>query len=535
MSATTPPVKSIPLSELYLDQENPRLDGSVESSRAALLGLLENNAGHIVTLAKDIAEKGLDPSQLPVVMKAGTRKYTVLEGNRRTAALKLLHNPEAGLGATGYGEAQKRALKKAAEASPNLVSEVRCVVVADREEAANLIEGRHTGERDGAGLVGWGPREQALFKRRMRGIDDPTLDVLEFVRAHGDLKPAELKKLRNAFTNIQRLIDDRDVRPLLGIEVVKGQVRTRYGRDEVLKGLRRVVLAAATDKLFNSRTMNETEERVAYVEAFAPEDRPDPNAATGELLRLADAPETRVLAKAGKKGMAPEAGKTTSLEGGSPAGEGETDGGDPKGRDTKASDDGPSAGRGKSGGEGAGEKKRREKGSTAGDEDAQGGEAPPSNKRKSILPAGNLHITDARVNEIYEELKRLQIKYFPNAIGVLYRVFFELSVDAYCDRNSISTSIMTNGHPKEKNLISKFRDVCDHLEAAGGKPVVKKLKSVRTVMADDGFLLGTIERMHQYVHGQTMSPGPSELRSTGVKAHPFFELVWPQPPDPPKR
>ena len=50
----------------------------------------------LLVLAQDILQNGLNPSDLPFVMPLNDdrKRYIVLEGNRRLAALKSLENPE---------------------------------------------------------------------------------------------------------------------------------------------------------------------------------------------------------------------------------------------------------------------------------------------------------------------------------------------------------------------------------------------------------------------------------------------------------
>ena len=54
--------------------------------------------------------------------------------------------------------------------------------------------------------------------------------------------------------------------------------------------------------------------------------------------------------------------------------------------------------------------------------------------RGALVPKSlNLHISNPKINKIFEELKHVQVKTCPNASSVLLRVFLELSVDAYLE------------------------------------------------------------------------------------------------------
>ena len=57
--------------------------------------------------------------------------------------------------------------------------------------------------------------------------------------------------------------------------------------------------------------------------------------------------------------------------------------------------------------------------------------------RGALVPKSlNLHISNPKINKIFEELKHVQVKTCPNASSVLLRVFLELSVDAYLEKFS---------------------------------------------------------------------------------------------------
>lgn len=90
--------KTINISNLLLDLDNPRFPRIVESQREALNLMIEIQSDKIELLASDIAKFGLDPSERLIVYKnelsEDPKSYTVAEGNRRLTALKLLQEPD---------------------------------------------------------------------------------------------------------------------------------------------------------------------------------------------------------------------------------------------------------------------------------------------------------------------------------------------------------------------------------------------------------------------------------------------------------
>ena len=81
------------IEQLSLDSDNPRIN-SASSQREALQKMVSEEPEKFVRLARSIVRHGLSPmDRLLVYRPKGTRNYTVLEGNRRAAALKVLVNP----------------------------------------------------------------------------------------------------------------------------------------------------------------------------------------------------------------------------------------------------------------------------------------------------------------------------------------------------------------------------------------------------------------------------------------------------------
>ena len=87
-------VLSLSIDQLLLDSENPRI-GAASSQREALQKLLDDQEDKLYALAESIVDEGLNPMDRLLIMKSedAAGKYTVLEGNRRAVALKILKNP----------------------------------------------------------------------------------------------------------------------------------------------------------------------------------------------------------------------------------------------------------------------------------------------------------------------------------------------------------------------------------------------------------------------------------------------------------
>ena len=86
---------TIKLNNLKFDAQNPRLP-------MRLQGVTDENKvidymvkyGNVTELMLSIGETGYSEAEPLLVVKEGTDKYIVVEGNRRLAALKLLNDSE---------------------------------------------------------------------------------------------------------------------------------------------------------------------------------------------------------------------------------------------------------------------------------------------------------------------------------------------------------------------------------------------------------------------------------------------------------
>jgi hypothetical protein len=124
--------------ELSLDAENPRLilSGGARPSDDSIIRQLHRE-GELSELLDSIASNGYLDFEPLVVFRSGAKgRYTVLEGNRRLAALKLFRSTEL---------AQKLEIqlpRMPPQLAPTL-NEVRVIRVASRKDARTFIAFKH--------------------------------------------------------------------------------------------------------------------------------------------------------------------------------------------------------------------------------------------------------------------------------------------------------------------------------------------------------------------------------------------------------
>lgn len=257
-------VVNVDVEKLHFDLINPRFP-ALSDQRDALHAFCDDaHAKKTVALAADIAERGLNPSELLIVIRAPRRgHYEVLEGNRRLAALKLLSLP-ARLADTSLSSAYKARLRNAAQlVDPLVLNKVPCRLLSSREEANFWIALKHTGQNDGVGVVEWNGEEAARF----RG-EDPALQILDYVKTHALLSQAAQRGLKKFHvTNLDRLLGDPDVRKALGLVIEQGTVSFLYPADQVLGGLTKVVEDIAKKDL-RVTAIKLKQDRANYIESI---------------------------------------------------------------------------------------------------------------------------------------------------------------------------------------------------------------------------------------------------------------------------
>jgi hypothetical protein len=150
---------------------------------------------------------------------------------------------------------------------------------------------------------------------------------------------------------------------------------------------------------------------------------------------------------------------------------------------------------------------------------------PDPSDRREVVPKGcPVNVTDNRIAEIYKELRTLKLDDAPNSIAVLLRVFLEMSVDHFLEKNGGTLKASDNGRMRWKKLDKKLKEVIDMLVSMNVPETqlaaVKRSVDVKTSPMN-------VELFHLYVHERFATPSPAELKAAWNNAQSLFERLWP--------
>lgn len=136
-------------------------------------------------------------------------------------------------------------------------------------------------------------------------------------------------------------------------------------------------------------------------------------------------------------------------------------------------------------------------------------------KFRLVLPSG-------KINDVFVELKKLDVTDYRHSVSVIFRVFVEFSLDNYLSKKQIQLPIK-NGKPDDR-LITKLKTVAKYMES-NGVMTRKELKPIEVAISDPNSLLAP-NTLNAYVHSPWMNPDPMNLKLAWANSELFIERMW---------
>ena len=252
----------VPIHRIHLNPINPRhdpLDGDAE----VIAELCKKEL--IGSLAKDIATMGaLSPLELlgVVPMEGNPGHFVCVEGNRRTCALLLLHDPSRA------PTAELQTLIKRIKINANIPKLIRVYVFPDFEAAKPWMDRRHLGDQDGVGTREWDTSQ----KTRASGSNTRTtakanllaLAVVDHLSSKNLINKSVREKIN--LTTLSRYLSTPGLRAILGLASAK-ELKYSHDAAEVEKVLLQLITDSITkqaDGTFRVNSRSNSEERLKY-------------------------------------------------------------------------------------------------------------------------------------------------------------------------------------------------------------------------------------------------------------------------------
>lgn len=150
---------------------------------------------------------------------------------------------------------------------------------------------------------------------------------------------------------------------------------------------------------------------------------------------------------------------------------------------------------------------------------------PKSTQRSYLIPKTcRLNIPERKINNIYRELREDLLldgssHSVPNAVGVTFRVFLEVSLDCYYKKRCGKTFTQQRPINEKIDEVTKFMEVNKIADK-------KQLRNIRIISSGNTNDILHIDRFHEYVHSGTIEPESSSLITKWDNVEDFFVILW---------
>ena len=396
----------------------------------------------------------------------GKKSYVSVDGNRRLVALKVLENPSLADGI--LNASQMKALKKEADIfAKDPIGEVEIVIYPDREVGTPWVARRHASGLEGRGQDSWGNEEKIRFDA-WRNDDDgtPEYQLLQFVRGHGSLTETEREQLHKfPLTTLRRVVTTDLAKEKFGYKILEGKIVTSIADDEFVKPFKRLMLDMThpdTKQRVKVDSLKNRQLQQAYFDKFTDSDLPSKAVKAVNSHTLGEKNQSATPAK--KSSSKSQSGTKSTKE--------------------------------------------------------------TTLERKKIIPNDCiLNITEQRIHDIYDELKKkLDSEVTRNACAVLLRVFIELSADDFLQRNPHVTVANSKGQPQDASLGDKLWGIATYA-ANNNLLTPDQAAIVKEGTEKDNFLAPKVKSMHAYVH-KAYTPLIGDLHAHWNNIESLMKVIW---------
>lgn len=150
-----------------------------------------------------------------------------------------------------------------------------------------------------------------------------------------------------------------------------------------------------------------------------------------------------------------------------------------------------------------------------------------------LIPSGlKCGLDNQRIHDVFNELRRLKVTEFPNAIAIMLRVLLELSVSHYIQRAGETRDLLEQHAAKKKNqtdwhpsLNQQLQFLLQHMNLPL-EPLERKGLNQFVSSKDTAFTLGSLDL---FIHNKNVLPTEPELRAIWGRIEPLMRIVLVEP------
>lgn len=452
--------ENISLKNLSLWDENARFPDKYfnKTEKELISYFCQQKNFKILDLAKSIVNEFDLPQIEKIVVYNVDGRNVVLEGNRRLTVYKLLVNPKL----IDDPSLAKKFNELRLKLNINEDFELECLVTEDLNEGYRYIERKHL---NGNNESGWGDTEKTHHKNRRGKANQIELFKLGIIKRIRILNiPESMKDQILGFgyvSTLWRILSSSPAWKRYGFDMNKdGSLRIKNKSfEEELKVIIVNILKRKDflGKTIDSRSLNKNEDKEDYLKSI-----------TKSNYKKAEIEIDKQKEILLDQGNSEEIIKTT--------------------------------------------------------ENVKIKINPKSTMRPYLIPKNfRLKINEVKINNIFRELRDDLLindsnKSVPNAVGVLFRVFLEISLDCYAKKNQYGF--------KNKDTISKKIPwvVNDLISKGYEESKFSYINKVGSAKKENTYL--SIDNFHEYVHSTTTQPTSSDLKAKWDHLQEFFEILW---------
>ena len=472
--------KTLAVPSLLLDSHNPRIPDtdSKQGQRELIADLVENDK--VYELGKSIVDKGYYPVEALIAVVVNG-KYVIAEGNRRLAALKLLLSPDI-----APANAASKFRNLASRANLTAIKKVRVSVAPSREAAAPVIMSKHTQEQ----IAKWSTVMQAKF---FKNLVDSGLSVENVAQQYNVLpsRVTDFLQLYQMYCVACSMDLPTDAAP-----------KVANPRDYPMTTLERLYKSPlvaqflgisfdANKELVGSTDASEFKKAFGKIVA---------DVATGTTLNSRTVNDEKGIKK--YLGSFGAAKPDLSKKGAFTATDIINQGGKFPGRTKKPP-------------------RRKRTG--------------PRPNSPALIRAGiECNVNNQRINNVFNELRKLRVGQFPNAVALMLRSLLEMGLGYHLHRTGHLSKLIAEIKVKKPTLPDDWQPPLRemlHYTTRKGVGIVRNanlLKALRKMLSEKDKLL-SVDTLNLFVHNEHFYPTEDNLRKLWQTLEGLFQIILIEP------